>query len=58
METPLTVQGFTNLIADNGRVQVYLWRNVATGDIHSGFVEFRYENETLWRDIFEVFPSA
>lgn len=59
METsPLTVTGYTRLIADNGRVHVHLFREVATGLITSGLVEFRADNGIVWGPMFEVRPSA
>jgi len=56
--TPLTVTGYTRLITDNGRVHVHLFREVNTGLITTGLVEFRADNGTVWGPLFEVSPSA
>ena len=54
--TPLTVTGYTRLIADNGRIHVHLFREVATGLITTGLVEFRADNGKVWGPMTEVRP--
>ena len=59
METPqmpLTVHGWTRLTSDNGRIQIHLFREVSTGLITTGLVEFRADNGTVWGPLREVRP--
>lgn len=54
--TPLTIRGYTRLEADSGRIRIHLFRNVETGLITSGLVEYRNADGTVWGPMTQVQP--
>lgn len=46
------------MASDNGRFNLYLFRDADTGLITTGLVEFRADNGTVWGPLTEVHPVA